>query len=144
MSDRIIKGIDSSGNEVAYLITGDRYLPVQITALDTETTSTVIQVACNAAGHLYSTLSFDGDLTVSMGDVEKLLAKQYYKRTLFYEHASGRVKYKCQNTDIGAAVADTDWFIWLLSDADSPTIEGPRTGRVDSEGNIDGDHSWET
>ena len=85
-------------------------------------------------------LELTGDLTVTMGDVESLLAKSYYKRTKPYIYASGRVKYLCKNTDIDAAEADTDWLCWKYTDADIPEIEGPRTSAagVALVGDVDG------
>ena len=83
------------------------------------------------------------DLTVTMGDVEKLLAKQYYLRMKPYTHASERIKYVCKNTDIDASETDTDWFCWKYSDADIPEIEGPRQGAVNTEGAVDA-LSWAT
>jgi hypothetical protein len=83
------------------------------------------------------TLELTGDLTVTLGDVERLLADQYYQRGKTYTHASGRVKYVCRNTDIDANETDTDWFCWLYSDADVPDWEGPRQGAVNTEGTVD-------
>jgi hypothetical protein len=83
------------------------------------------------------TLELTGDLTVTLGDVERLLADQYYKRMKPYGHASGRPKYVCRNTDIDANETDTDWFCWKYSDADLPEIEGPRQGAVNTEGTVD-------
>ena len=74
-----------------------------------------------------------GDLTVTLGDVERLLAGQYYKRLKTYSYASGRIKYSCQNTDIDANETDTDWFCRKFTDADPPESEGPREGAVNSE-----------
>ena len=74
-----------------------------------------------------------GDLTVSFSDVEALLADNYWKRMKPYTYASERPKYICRNTDIDANETDTDWYIWKYSDADLPTIEGPRQGAVNSE-----------
>ncbi len=85
----------------------------------------------------------NADLTVTMGDVEKLLAKQYYLRMKPYTHASGRVKYVCRNTDIDAAETDTDWFCWKYSDAAVPEIEGPRQGAVNTEATVNA-LSWVT
>jgi len=84
-----------------------------------------------------------GDLTVTLGDVERLLSNQYFKRTKMYAHASGRVKYLCKNTDIDAGETDTDWLCWKYSDAALPSIEGPRSGAVNTEGTVDA-LSWNT
>ena len=83
------------------------------------------------------TIELSGDLTVSMGDVERLLADQYYQRMKVYTHASGRPKYICKNTDIDAELTDTDWFVWKLTDASIPDKEGPRQSAVNAEGTID-------
>ena len=99
-----------------------------------------IQIATDAEGRLLG--AYEGDLTVTMGDVEKLLADDYYSRLQPYLYASGRLKYICRNTDIDAALADTDWRIWKLTDASQPAKEGSRTGRADSDANITADHSW--
>ena len=74
-----------------------------------------------------------GDLTVTLGDVERLLSNQYFKRTKMYAHSSGRVKYLCKNTDIDAGETNTDWLCWKYSDAALPSIEGPRSGAVNTE-----------
>lgn len=77
------------------------------------------------------------DLTVTMGDVEALLADSYWKRMQPYLHGSGKPKYIARNTDIDANLTDVDWYIWKYSDADIPTIEGPRIGAANSEAAID-------
>ena len=86
-------------------------------------------------------IELTGDLTVSMGDVERLLANQYYKRMKPYSYASGRIKYICRNTDFGAGETDADWFCWKYSDASPPEYEGPLQGAVDTEGAVNG-LSW--
>jgi len=88
-------------------------------------------------------VEFTGDLTVTMSDVEALLSDHYYKRMKPYTHASGNPKYICKNEDIDANETDTDWIIWRYSDADVPTIEGPRTGAVNTEAIVDA-LSWVT
>jgi len=66
-----------------------------------------------------------------------------YPRCTSYTYASGRIKYWCHNADIDAAKETADWLITKFTDASGvPEIEGPRIGRVDSEANIDTDHSW--
>ena len=87
------------------------------------------------------TLELTGDLTVTMGDVERILGDQYYKRMKIYAYGSGRAKYICKNTDIDAAESDTDWFCWKLTDADLPDKEGPRLSAVNAEATIDA-KSW--
>ncbi len=84
-----------------------------------------------------------GDLTLSFSDIEALLADNYFKRMQPYAYGSTRPKYICRNTDIDANLTDTDWYIWKYSDADLPTIEGPRIGACNTEGVVDG-LSWNT
>jgi len=86
-------------------------------------------------------LELAGDLTVTMGDVERILNDQYYKRMKIYAYGSGRAKYICKNTDMEAAEGDTDWFCWKLTDAALPDKEGPRLSAVDAEATIDA-KSW--
>jgi len=86
-------------------------------------------------------LELTGDLTVTLGDVERLLADQYYLRMKPYAYASGRIKYICRNTDIDANETDTDWFCWKLTDASPPEKEGPRQGAVNNVAAVDG-LSW--
>jgi len=88
-----------------------------------------------------ATVELQGDLTVAMGDVERLLANQYYKRMKSYSYASGRIKYVCQNTDIDANETDTDWFVWKYTDDAAPDWEGTRQGAVNTEGTVDL-YSW--
>ena len=83
------------------------------------------------------TIHIAGDLTVTLGDVERLLADQYYARMKTYAHSSGRIKYLCKNTDIDAGETDTDWFCWKFTDAALPDKEGPRSGAVNTEAAID-------
>jgi hypothetical protein len=130
MSDRVIEGIDSAGNEVKFYITDDRYLPVVLTALDTETTSTQISVACDASGRLYAVLEFDGDLTVTTGDLEKLLSGSYWLDTRI-DDTSGNVDYKGVNTVHKATEATATWRIWKFSDYSGGIArrkEGPLVG----------------
>lgn len=87
------------------------------------------------------TLELTGDLTVTLGDVERLLANQYYLRMKPFSYASGRIKYICKNTDIDANETDTDWFCWKFTDASPPEHEGPRQGAVNNEAAVNG-LSW--
>lgn len=100
----------------------------------------VVNILTDSLGRLL--LAFEGDLTATMGDVEKLLSGSYWQRSQPYLYGSGRTKYLCKNTGIDAALATTTWRIWKFSDAAVPQTEGPRVGRADSAANIDGDHSW--
>ena len=71
------------------------------------------------------------------------IEKFYYQRDKFYPYSSGRVKYECRNEDVDAAETDTDWEVWKYSDADLPTIEGPREGAVNTEAVVNA-LSWNT
>ena len=75
------------------------------------------------------------DLTVTMGDTEKLLAGEYFKRRKLYKDSNGNIEYICRNTDIDAALTDTGWRCFKVvydSDEFITDIEGPLTGAVDS------------
>jgi len=84
-----------------------------------------------------------GDLTVTQGDMEKLLSDHYYLCMQPFLYASDRIKYICKNTDVEAIVADTDWLVWKFTDADIPEKEGPRiaTSGIAAVADIDG-LSW--
>lgn len=85
-----------------------------------------------------------GDLDVTIGDVEALLANRYFKRTIPYTYSSGRIKYMCKNYDIDASYVDPDWLVWKYSDDGIPYTEGPRiaTNGVASSGAIDALGTW--
>ena len=75
------------------------------------------------------TLELTGDLTVTMGDVERLLASDYWKDQRF-EYSAGDLIYKGFNTTHKAAVGATTWYIWKFTwvGADCTRIEGPLVG----------------
>lgn len=58
-----------------------------------------------------SLLDVTGDLTVTMGDVEKLLAKDYWKNVQYDYDGSGNMIYLGRNINLTAANDDTDWYI---------------------------------
>lgn len=68
-----------------------------------------------------------GDLTVSMGDVEKLLSDSYWNLQK-YDYTSGNLDYAGKNTDLSALDADTDWYIWKYTwvGSNCTLIQGPR------------------
>ena len=80
-----------------------------------------------------------GDLTVTMGDVEKLLADDYWKDQRL-EYSAGDLIYKGFNTTHKALVSATTWYIWKLtwSGADCVRIEGPLVGAWDNNSGL----SW--
>lgn len=70
------------------------------------------------------------DLTVSMGDVEKLLALSYWKAKQ-YDWTSGDLDYMAFNTAIGAADGDATWYVFKFEwspGGDISRILGPVTG----------------
>jgi len=75
------------------------------------------------------TLELTGDLTVTMGDVEKLLANDYWKDQRL-EYSGGDLVYKGFNTTHKAAVNATTWYIWKYTwvGNDCTRIEGPLVG----------------
>jgi hypothetical protein len=74
-------------------------------------------------------ITITGDLIASMGDLEKLLAKNYWKAQRF-DWTSGDLDYKGLNTDANAAESDADWYVWKFTWVDgNPTlIQGPLVG----------------
>ena len=64
-----------------------------------------------------------------------------YSRMKTYSHASGNIKYVCNNTDIDANETDTDWLCWKYTDVAIPDKEGPRVGAVNTEAAVNG-LSW--
>ena len=130
-SRNVLGAIDKDTGEIKYvgMDADSRGLHMNMWVWDTGTTAW--------ARMTQPVVEFSGDLTVTMGDIEALLADNYYKRMKPYTHASGRVKYLCKNTDIDANTTDTDWIIWKYGDSDIPEIEGPRTGAVNTEGVVD-------
>lgn len=60
------------------------------------------------------TVELTGDLTVSMGDVEALLAGNYWKESLF-DWTSGNLDYMGLNVVLGAAEAAATWYVFKFS-----------------------------
>lgn len=56
-------------------------------------------------------IEYSGDLTVTMGDVERLLAGIYWPKTKFDYDVDGNCIYKGCNDDLSATDGDTDWWI---------------------------------
>lgn len=56
-------------------------------------------------------VTVDGDLIVSMGDVERLLADYYWLRIKYEYDGSDNCIYKGCNVSLTAADGDTDWYI---------------------------------
>lgn len=66
-----------------------------------------------------------------------------YKRMKIYSYPSENIKYLCRNTDIDSEETSTTWDVWKFSDEDVPTMEGARTGAINSEAVING-YGWKT
>lgn len=77
------------------------------------------------------------DLTVSMGDVEKLLSNSYWKLKK-YDYTSGDLDYAGFHPEIDAEDGDGGWFIWKYtwSDGNCVQIEGPVEDSWTSRGSI--------
>lgn len=110
---RLIAGRDSSDNprqvRVAAItgVADQGYLPVILIGQDPS--GDPVSIACDAEGRLMG--AYEGDLTVTMGDVEKLLAEAYWLNTKLFYDASDNCIYKCCNNDLSAADGDTDWYV---------------------------------
>jgi len=77
------------------------------------------------------------DLTVTMGDVEKLLADNYWHDTR-YEFAGNNPLYIGKNTTHDESTAAATWFIWKYSfSGNNPTRkEGPLVGSWDGRAGL--------
>ena len=77
------------------------------------------------------------DLTVEMGDIEKLLAANYWKEQR-YEFSGNNPIYKGLHTTIGAATSNTNWYIWKFTfTGNNPTrIQGPIVGSWDNRASL--------
>lgn len=75
------------------------------------------------------TLEVSGDLTVSMGDVERLLAENYWKDQRL-DWSGGELIYKGLNIEHKAATDETTWYIWKLTWVGGELVrkEGPLVG----------------
>ena len=111
---RLLAGRDDSDNprqvRVA-AITGvedQGYLPVILIGQDPS--GDPVSIACDAEGRLMG--AYEGDLTVTQGDVEKLLAGAYWLNTKLEYDASDQLIYKGCNDALAAADGDTDWYIF--------------------------------
>lgn len=143
LPEKAVAGQTAAKEPLILRITDDGYLIAKVRALDIDDTGNDIDLVCTPDGALKTAIDFVlGDLTVTMGDLEKLLAGTYWQRDKPYLYGSGRVKYLCKNTDKDAEFTTTTWRIWKFTDAAISEREGPRVGRADSAANIDGDHTW--
>lgn len=67
------------------------------------------------------------DLTVTMGDVEKLLAQNYWKEKRI-EYNAGDPIYIGYHTTLGVATSDSNWYVFKLtwSSGDMVRQQGPQ------------------
>jgi len=91
---RILKSIDFSGLPL---------IPVAVHVYDTDLTTWI-------KGQ-QAIVEASGDLTVSMGDVEALLANYYWKNTQVDYDSDDNPIYIGRNISLTAADGDTDWYI---------------------------------
>lgn len=77
------------------------------------------------------------DLTVSMGDVEKLLATSYWKDQRM-DYLAGKLVYKGLNTAHGISTSDDSWYIqkYTWSAGTMTRIEGPLVGSWDDRATL--------
>jgi hypothetical protein len=128
-TSRAIAGIrkDSAGNDTDFLgvIRVDQDNDGIVVNLRVYDPDTLAWVRMTQPG-----LNIDqADLTVSMGDVEKLLSENYWKQVR-YDWTSGNLDYKGFNLLATAAEDATDWYVWKYTWSDSkPTrVQGPLVG----------------
>lgn len=61
------------------------------------------------------TIEVAGDLTVTMGDVEKILAGNYWKQELYDYDVSNNLIYLGKHLLVSAAETDSSWWVWKLT-----------------------------
>ena len=78
-----------------------------------------------------------GDLTVTMGDVEKLLAGDYWHDDIS-TYVDGNLIYRALNTTHKAATSATTWYIWKYTwtNGERTRREGPLVGSVDGQSDL--------
>lgn len=71
-----------------------------------------------------------GDLTVTMGDVEKILAGNYWKQERYDYDVNGNAIYIGRHLSATEVEGDTAWWIWKLTWTDGAMTrkQGPITG----------------
>ncbi|MBE9592714.1 MAG: hypothetical protein IMF19_04470 [Proteobacteria bacterium] len=68
-------------------------------------------------------LELSGDITVTMGDVERLLAEYYWLKFKYDYDGNGNCIYKGKNVSLSAADGDTDWYITRYDYTDNDCTE---------------------
>ena len=109
----VVIGKGPNGEDIKIRVNEDGFLLCQLVILDTETTNEEVEATGDAQGRIYVSQAFTGDLTVTMGDVEKLLADAYWLNKQF-DWTSGNCDYIGLNTSLTAADGDTDWQVAKL------------------------------
>ena len=77
------------------------------------------------------------DLTVSMGDLEKLASNSYWK-DVRRDYTSGNLDYEALNTVHNAGTDATTWYIWKYTwvGNNCTRTEGPLIGSVDGQDSL--------
>lgn len=124
---------EDSGDTSNFMLLGDptsKSMRVNLWVWDTGTTAWVRMVQ--------PSMNVDADdLTITMGDVEKLLSRNYWKDKRL-EYSAGDLIYKGFNTSHGAATDAATWYIWkhTWSAGDLTRIEGPLIGTWDGRADL--------
>ena len=100
---------------------GKHGLIVIPTVYDPDTGEFVLQTQPN--------VMVDGDLTVTMGDVEKLLANNYWKDQRL-EWSGDDLIYKGYHTTTNASQSDSNWYIFKYTGSSGDLVrkQGPAVG----------------
>jgi len=126
---RLIIGRDDSDNprqirvSVISGVSDQGYLPVIL--LGQDPSGDPINIATDEEGRILG--AYEGDLTFSMGDVEKLLASWYWLSTRieYDSNTPKRIKYIGFHTTMNKATSDSDWrLIHIDYDGTSTRITG--------------------
>jgi hypothetical protein len=109
-------------------VTDDGYLIAKVRALDIDDTGEDIDLVCTPDGALKTAIDFVlGDLTLTMGDLEKLAAGQYWLATKIEYDSNDpkRIKYVGLHTTMNVATSDSGWrLIHIDYDGTSTRITG--------------------
>lgn len=84
------------------------------------------------------TLELNGDLTVSMGDIERLLAQNYWKEKRYEYDVDDNPIYIGYHTTINAATNNTNWYVfkYTWNGGNSTRIQGPSVGSWDNRAGL--------
>ena len=84
-------------------------------------------------------IEHSGDLTVTMGDVEKLLASNYWKDKQYEYDESGNCIYKGFHTTVNAGADTAGRYIWKYTydvNGYSTRVQGPLIGTWTNKANL--------